>query len=274
MSASALARTLREVASVEARKRLAYRMDFWVGSAFGVLVHFAVFYYLWTSLFSSEGVERMGGMDVSAVILYYAAVLLMGRLVRGPDFDSGVSTDIYEGALNRYLVLPLPYFAFKYAQHLGSLVPVLLQALVMAAIAALALAPSESVHIDGLGAGRALVSLWMAHLLYFLMAFLLQCVAFWADNVWSLSVALRLLTDFLGGLLLPLAFLPGWAQALGEWLPFQCLFSIPVRTLFGQVAPGEWAASLAVGAAWSVVLAACCAWTWRRGTLQYSGVGI
>lgn len=263
-----------EVASTEARRRMAYRVDFWIHGAFGVLVHFAVFWYLWTSLFATRADPRLGGLDLAGVVLYYAAVLLVARLVRGPDFDSGVATEIYEGALNRYLILPVPYAAFKYAQHLGSLLPVLVQVLVLAGLAALVLPASAGVHLTGAGLLRALPALWLAHLLWFLMGFAIQCVAFWAENVWSLLVALRVTTDFLGGIFLPLALLPLWAREAGGWLPFHCLFSLPVRTLLGQVDPGEWARGLFVGGAWALLLGALCAGVWRRGTRGYTGVGM
>ena len=120
----------------------------------------------------------------------------------------------------------------------------------------------------------ALVSLAAANLLHYLINFPIQAVAFWADNVWSLLVAERFIISLLGGLMLPLDFFPEWARAVLVWLPFPYLFSVPVRTLLGQVGVAEWAAGLAILAAWCGIAALAGRWVWRRGDLQYTGVGI
>ena len=38
-----------------------------------------------------------------------------------------MSQDIYEGSLTKYLLYPTDYFGFKYAAHLGDLVPGVIQ---------------------------------------------------------------------------------------------------------------------------------------------------
>jgi ABC-2 type transport system permease protein len=262
------------VASVEARRRLSYRLDFWIGSVVGVLVHFAVAWLVWVAIFEASGRERVAEWDLGGMAAYYAAVLLASRLVRGGEFEGQISTDVYEGQINRYLVLPAPYAGLKYAQHLGGLFPVVLQAVALGAVAVALVPASPEVEVTLGGAARALVSLALASVLYFLLNFPLQAVSFWADNVWSLSVLLRFVTDLLGGAMVPLTAFPGWAQDAGRWLPFHCLFAAPVEALLGRMDTARWLESLAVGGAWCVVLALVGRGVWRRGTRQYSGVGM
>jgi ABC-2 type transport system permease protein len=262
------------IAGMEARRRLTYRADFWIAAVIGILVHFAVSWFVWFSIFENGGATRIAGFDLPAMAAYYAGVLLASRLVRGSELESAIATDIYEGHLNRYLVLPASYFRLKYAQHLGSMLPLLVQVVVLTGVAIVLVPASPDVEVTPGGIARAAVSLALANLLHFLLSFPIQAFAFWADNVWSLSVMLRFTTDLLGGLMLPLAVFPGWAQEAGRWLPFRCLFAAPVETALGRMGPEAWAESLWVGAAWCVAIGLVARAVWRRGTLQYSGVGM
>ena len=119
-----------------------------------------------------------------------------------------------------------------------------------------------------------LLSLALANLLYFLMSYPLQTTAFWADNVWSLLVALRFVTALLGGMMVPLSLFPQWAQDINRWLPFRCLFAVPVEALMGRIDAAAWGEAMVVGVVWVGVLSLLDAWVWRRGNLQYSGIGI
>jgi len=114
----------------------------------------------------------------------------------------------------------------------------------------------------------------VANLLNFLITFPIQLIAFWADNVWSLMVMHRFASALLGGMLAPLAFFPESAQRALEALPFRYLFAFPVETLLGRVSPAEWAAGMAIAMGWCGVMAMIGRAVWRRGTLQYTGVGI
>lgn len=268
------ARLFFQIASMEARRRMSYRVDFWLTAVVGFAAQFGVVYFLWSAMFSESGKTTMGGFTFEALLVYYVAVLLFGKLVRGVEFDNHVSQDIYEGGLNRYLVFPASYFGFKYAQHLGSMIPALVQLALFGAVSILVFDLKGDVSINAGGVLMCVASLALANLLYFLMSFPLQTTAFWADNVWSLLVALRFITGLLGGIMVPLALFPDWLRQANEWLPFRCLFSVPVEALMGRLAFGEWAAAMLMGLAWVGLLAALDAVIWRRGNLQYSGIGI
>jgi ABC-2 type transport system permease protein len=262
------------IASVEARRRMSYRVDFWLNLVVGFFAAFGVVYFLWTALFRESGQAEIRGYTLDAMLVYYVAVLLFAKAVRGVDFDNTVSTDIYEGGLNRYLLFPSSYFWFKYAQHVGALLPAILQLVLFGGGFLLFMDVPGSIDVTAGGILMCFGSLALASLLYFTMSFPLQNVAFWADNVWSLLVALRFLTSLLGGALFPLALFPGWIQDVNAWLPFRCLFSVPGEVFIGRMGFGSWAASMVLGAAWCVAIGFLDLLIWRRGTLQYTGVGI
>jgi ABC-2 type transport system permease protein len=262
------------VLGVEARKRMAYRVDFWIQALLVFAAELGVVWFVWTAVFEASGKETVGGFTRDGAVLYYVAVILIGKLVRGNEFgDGAMSMDIYEGGLTRYLLYPAPYFGMKYAQNLGALVPVALQFLLFGAAFPFLLAGADGRPTVATVA-MAIPSILAANLLYYLMAYPLQGVAFWADNVWSLAVAQRLVSNFLGGVLVPLTVFPVWSQPVLDALPFRHLFSEPVLVLIGRRDPTAWAGNLAIALAWCAGFALTGRLVFRRGSYRYTGVGI
>jgi ABC-2 type transport system permease protein len=140
---------LLRIAGVETRKRMSYRADFWINACVGFLAEFGVIWFLWRALYWSRGVSAIEGYTLQGMILYQVAVILIGKVVRGPEFEGAVSQDIYDGALSRYLLYPVDYAACKYAQNLGSLLPMLLQMALFGALFPLALGVPEGMRITG-----------------------------------------------------------------------------------------------------------------------------
>lgn len=263
-----------QVVSVEARKRMSYRVDFWINTLFGFAAQIGVHFFVAMALFAESGADEIRGFAQTDLIIYFVTVLLIQKMVMGPDQGGQVSEDIYEGGLTRYLMFPASYLPFKFAENLGALLPLVLQAIIFGILAVLVLEPSDAIAITPLTVLGAVICTFNAALLYFMIRFPLMLVAFWQDNVWSLTVMLRFTSRLLGGAMVPLAFFPLWAQESLGWLPFTFLFDLPTRTLLGQVPLHEWATGVALTAAWVAVFGGIGRLVWRRGDLRYTGVGI
>lgn len=259
---------------IQARKLMSYRADFWTNAVVTFFVELAAAYFLWTAIFRETGHAEIGGFSLEAMVVYYVAAILLGKIVKGNERDRSISDDIYEGGLTRYLLYPSNYFGFKYAEHLGTLVPSMVELIVFGAVA-LALLPSAAdVHVTPATVAMAAVSVAISNLLHFLLMFPIRAVAFWADNTWTLEVMYRFASQMLGGLLLPLSLFPAWSEAALDLLPFKYLYYFPAVTLLGHVTPEAWMRGLAVSVAWCAVAAVVGHAVWRRGTFQYTGVGI
>jgi ABC-2 type transport system permease protein len=260
------------IAGVEARKRMSYRVDFWINSLVGFLAELGVAWFIVLAMFS--GTERPGGFSRDGMLLYYVAIILVARVVRSSDLEWAIADDIYQGSLSRYLLYPVPYAFVKYATQIGGLAPMLVQFVLFGAWVPFVLGVPEGTQVTPATALMCAGSVVVANALHFMVTYPIQLVAFWADNCWSLLVAHRLVAMLLGGILLPLSLFPAWSQPFLALLPFKYMFAFPVDVLLGRVTPAGYAAGMAVALAWCAVSAALAAVVWRRGTLQYTGVGI
>jgi ABC-2 type transport system permease protein len=259
--------------SVEVRKLLSYRTDFWIDFAGSLVVQVVMAYFLWRAIFEARQVTVIGGYTFGSMMLYYLLVPLVEKITRGQEMGF-LSTEIYDGSLNRYLVYPVNLFAYKLVQHAAIATLALAQLVMILGGAVLVLGRPEGIDLGVFHVLAGLGAAAVAGVLYFLLAGCLEMVAFWADNVWSLSVMLRFAIRLLGGGMIPLALFPAWSIPVLERMPFAYLLSFPIRTLMGEVSAAEYAAGMLTLVAWIVVFAALTALVWRRGTLQYSGVGI
>jgi ABC-2 type transport system permease protein len=258
----------------EVRTRLSYRLDFWLNAIVGFLAQFGLVYFVWRAMFAESGKAAIAGYTPDEMVVYYLTVIVLGKLVAGRDLEGQVARDIYEGGINRYLVFPAPYLPFKYAQHLGTMIPSAIPFVLLGA-AFLTWVEVPAASAPSLqGVAMALPALALASVLHYLLGFPIQLVAFWADNVWSLDVAKRFAVTFLGGLAIPLTVFPSSWQGVLEVLPFQYFYYFPARALLGGLTAGEWALGMAIGLAWCVVFATTSWMVWRRGQLQYTGIGI
>jgi ABC-2 type transport system permease protein len=260
------------IAGVEARKRMSYRADFWINAVVGFVTELGVAWFIVLAMFA--GADRIGEFSRNGLLLYFVAVILIARIVRSADLEWAVADDIYQGALSRYLLYPANYAVLKYATQIGALLPALIQVVLFGAWVPFVLGIPEGTRITPATAAMCIGAVAMANLIHFLSTLPLQLVAFWGDNVWSLLVAHRIVASLLGGLLLPLSLFPGWMEPALAALPFRYMFAFPVDVLLGRVSVGEYAAGLGIAAAWCGVFAATSAAVWRRGTLQYTGVGM
>jgi ABC-2 type transport system permease protein len=262
------------VLSLESRKLMSYRVDFWLNVVVAFATQLTVAYFLWLAIFSYASSDRIGGFTFRSMVLYYVLVILLGRIIRGLERDLGAAVDIYDGTLTKYLLYPTDYFGFKYAAHLGGMIPGLVQLTLFGLLALLFFDLPGELVVTPLTVMMSIGTVVLANLLMFLMRLAVQLVAFWADNVWSLNTMLRFTADLLGGLMLPLTLFPQWAQDALMWTPFPYLYWVPVMTLLGEVGVAEWARGMVVTAAWAAVMAGVALTIWRRGRLTYTGVGI
>ena len=266
--------TFLKVISLEAKARMSYRLDFWASAIIGFVTEFAVLWFLWNAIFEETKADSIAGFDSGSIYVYYLAVILIGKIIHGTRFTNDVSQDIYQGNLNKYIIFPVHYISFKYAQYIGRMAPGFIQFLLFALVSFFIVRlPDEwSPSIGSFAMG--IVAIFFANVIYFLMDFLLQLCAFWIGNVWSLHSLKAFIATTLGGYMFPLVMFPQSLQTVLEFLPFKYLYSFPVNVLFGRLTFEGWIKEISIAMIWCVILLLLCEVMWKKGRLKYTGVGI
>jgi ABC-2 type transport system permease protein len=257
--------------ALELKKLLSYRAEFWIGFLGSVLSQFGVAFFLWKAIFLARGTDTLQGFSFESLMLYYLLVPLMERVVNGQEMGF-MAGEIYEGGLTRYLLYPVSFFRVKYMAKLAQMTMFVLQmALVLGLFAALFRMP---LPITPLSIAKTVPVVLLSGVMAFAMIATLETIAFWADNVWSLLVLNRMVSNLLGGALVPLAFFPDSVRAALEFLPWTRIVSFPIRCLLGEVGTLEWLKGMGLTALWALAIAAVGTLLWRRGLKSYAGVGI
>lgn len=260
------------VFSMQIRKFFSYRVDFWIQFLGGAIVQFTIAWFLWRSIFDYTGAEKIGAYTFRSMMLYYLLVPIVGRSVRGSEMG-GMAEEIYQGTLNRYLVYPLSFLAYRFSIQFAHTIVFLFQGVIILAVFLIFFNHGEISPrpTDILIAISATIT---ASFLHFIIISSIELTAFWADNVWSLVIIVRFITGLLGGGMLPLSLFPDWLSPILLHLPFAYFINFPIQCLMGTVSITQWLTGLTAIACWSVLFTGIYAIVWNRGKHQYTGVGI
>ena len=253
------------------QRLVSYRAEFWIGFLGTLISQIGVAYFLWKAIFHVRGSETLRGYTFGGIMLYYLLVPLVERVGHVQEM-AGFSGEIYDGGLSRYLLYPVSYFRIKYASNLAEATIYLGQLSLI--LLGYSLCFGKPAGLSPVSILQGLAALWASATLCFFLSGALEMVAFWADNVWSLWILVRMAGSLLGGGMIPLAFFPDWARTALAWLPFARFIDFPIRCLLGKVGWEEWLLGLLASGIWAGVFGAATALLWRRGLKSYAGVGI
>lgn len=260
-----------EIFLMECKKVLSYRIDFWFQFGVVVCTEIGIAYYLWSSIFEYQNASSIGGYSFEQMLVYYAMIPFVVRLVKSSD-DFNISREIYEGGINKYLIYPISYTASKMIERAAFSTMAIAQMLIGLAVLSFFIPIADYMTLQTFL--LCLIFCSVSFALYFLMSFFLEMFAFWFDSVWSLGVMLRFITMFLGGAMIPISLFPSSVQTALLYTPFPYLFSAPMQVLMGQLSGVEAGHALMITCAWVVPMFLACRFILGRGLRTYSGIGI
>lgn len=264
---------VKQVFSIEIRKAIAYRTDFWLQFIMSVFANVATAYFLWKAIFTYNKTSMMRGYSFSGLMLYYFMVPIISRMVNGPGLGM-IAHEIYDGSLTRYLIYPISFFKYKYTQYLANTVIFFLQLILGIILFALLFGIPSDILFTPATFLMGIIAVFAAGLLAFSISTLLEMVAFWAENVWSLLIMVRFAVGLLGGAMIPIAFFPERIQTILNYLPFRYLAAFPINSFIGKVQFNQWQVGMLIILFWSTICTALAIFVWNKGKYKYTGVGI
>lgn len=235
----------------------------------GFLIEPIVYMAVWRTVAEAQGGE-VGGYTVGEITTYYIIWTLV-RVFNTAHDPYAWEWRIREGRINEFLSQPLHPFHRDFSNYLGSKIVWTLAWLPIAAVLVLIFRPSISPN-----AGQAIafaVALLGGFAVRFTLLYLLGMITFWttrAGGLFEIVVAGELL---LSGRLVPIDFLPSWAQSLADWMPFKWTFQFPIDVLMGRADTLQTLVGILAQIVWSVGLGFLLVLVWKHAIKRYTAVG-
>lgn len=206
------------------QNQLAYVWDALGRAVFIILIMF-IFVQLWSAAFEARGDAEIAGLSLADTIWYFliAEMIELGKF----RHDQRISEEVKDGSIAYTLNRPYNYLAYHFFNGLGETLVkmVLIFLLGLPLVLWYAGPPSIQWHaIPGV-----LIVIFLAMVLDFCMASSIGLLAFVTEDTFSFRLVYQKLMFILGGLLIPLDFLPDWLQRIAYLLPFSQVTYAPAK---------------------------------------------
>jgi ABC-2 type transport system permease protein len=257
---------------VSLTERLTYRGDFLLGTVLRFLP-VATTILLWEAIFAGAETDSLGGFSRRQMIAYLLLIHISRMFSSMPGLSGGISRDIREGTLKKYLLQPLDMVAYLLSYRAAHKVAyITTSALPYAGLFFVCRHYFEGFP-DPLTFLGYLASLLLSFLIGFYFDACVGMLGFWFLEVTSLLWVITTLNYFISGQMIPLDLLPGWAAGLLKALPFQYLAYFPAVVFLGKVKGAALVQGLLIELAWAVVFMLITRWLYARGLRHYSAFG-
>jgi ABC-2 type transport system permease protein len=263
-----------KILRISLMERLVYRADFFVATLFRFLPLLATF-LLWEAVFAGRppGDAEIAGFTRDRMIAYLLLVQVSRMFSSMPGLAAGISRDIRDGNLKKYLLQPIDMLwyllSYRGAHKLAYIATVALPYGLLFFLCR---------HVfdgfpDALTLAAYAASLLLAFVIGFFFEACLGLIGFWLLEVTSLMYIVNIANFFVSGQLFPIDLLDPWVVAILKFLPFQYLAYFPAMVFLQMETGNGLAWGLVIELAWAVFFVLLARWLYRFGLRHYSAYG-
>ena len=250
---------------------LEYRFDFFVGiisTLFPILIQV----FLWNAIYGETPQEALFGYNFAQMLAYVAIAGAVGKFVV-TGVEEMVNDDIHTGGLSAFIVKPVGYIPFRFAQAIGRKFASTVTMLLFTAAAVLVLVITVEFEVRFYAACLFVPALLLALLLNFFVFFMISILAFYLTEVKRFFYALRIALMVLSGGVFPITVFGEAYISISRFLPFQYTSFFPVSVMTGSLPIEEVLTGMLVQSSWIAVLFFMSNVFWRIGSKRYIAAG-
>jgi ABC-2 type transport system permease protein len=253
-------------------ERMAYRGDFLLGT---VLRFFPMIttILLWKAVFDGSGREELGGFRRRQMIAYLLLIHISRMFSSMPGLAGGISRDVREGTLKKYLLQPLDLIGYLVAYRAAHKCAYITTSFIPYACLFLVCAGYFEQFPDALTFAGYVAALLLGFVIGFFFDTCVGLLGFWFLEITSLLWVITTLSYFISGQMFPLDLLPPFWSALLKALPFQYLAYFPAVVFLGKVRGWDLVQGLLIGVMWAAAMVLLARWLYARGLRRYSAYG-
>lgn len=244
-------------ASAGVKIELSYRAQvvMWIIISF-VEAFFILFLY--RAIYDNSPSGVINGFTYDDMVLYMITSFVFSFVMSAGDTSYNIYTDIREGTIANTLTKPVSYRMRHLSTYLGMVA-------LDTVIIMLPLLGITYTVFFAIGLMKARFWTFALNLVFFLAFTVIGCfindaisyfvgmLVFFTDHLFGLNMARNTLQGFLGGKMIPLAYM-GAVGTVFSYTPFAFLNSVPVLTLMGKVEISQIIVYLFVALAWLLVI--------------------
>lgn len=225
---------------------------------------------VWLSAFA--GKTEIQGYNRAELTTYYFLSTLLWYFVGG-EFSGRLSEWIRLGVLVRHLTKPLnPLFEVVFQEQAWKVNSFFLSLPVYFLVFGLLRTDLILAKLD-FNLFLFLSAVFLSGLVFILLEIIIGLLSFWISNSSNLNALYWVIFSLLGGILVPLRFLPAVLTNLSWFLPFRYTFSLPLELYLRKLSGGEILFAFLVQTFWLVLLFILVKSLYKNGLRIYEAYG-
>lgn len=262
----------RAIFSIGLQNTFVYRWNFLLRSLFALIPLFGTV-FVWRAIYGDTSGE-IAGYDFGEMVFYFLVVLLVDNLITPTEDEWQIAAEIREGQLSSFLLKPFDFLAYRSCIFVGS--RLLYTAVTLLPVVGVFWWYREYLQWPAHAStwGWFALSLVMAGVIQFLIAYSLAMLAFWILEISTVVFILYSFEYFLSGKLFPLDTVPGVAGTILRMLPFPYELYFPVAVLMEKIQGHQLRSGLLIQATWVLLCFLLARGLWSAGIRRYEAVGI
>jgi ABC-2 type transport system permease protein len=253
-------------------ERMTYRGDFFLSTILRFLPMVTTI-LLWQAIFAGADQDQLSGFSLREMVAYLLLVHISRMFSSMPGLSGGITRDIREGTLKKYLLQPLDMIGYLLSYRMAHKTAYIATSSLPYALLFFLCRGFFDGFPDAPTFAGYVAALLMGFLVGFFSEACLGMVGFWFLEVTSLLYVVNTINFFVSGQMFPLDLLPAfWVRVL-KALPFQYLAYFPAAVFLGKVEGRDLVNGLLGEAAWVVFFIVLSRWLYHRGLRRYSAFG-
>jgi len=215
-----------EVVKISFLEEIVYPLNL-VTDGIVIFINIWIYLLLYKTGFALTDSTSVNGLTIPMVIwILTLAKALQESRITAPS----ISESIQDGTFVYKISRPYSFVTFSLFRSLGQTLPYLISNILISIIFCLVIIGPIGISFISLLSGCLLF--FFGFMIDFYISMMIGLAGLWIEKTESLWWLYSKLKLTLGGVIIPIAFLPGMLQKIADYLPFSQIFYAPIHIIF------------------------------------------
>jgi len=217
-------------------------------------------FFLWAAVFKNSPVDIINGFTFKEIISYTIIVNIFGFTMGGGETTDVITDEIQNGQIAMSLIKPISYrLRFVFSTLGGLLASDLIVGFPLLIVSTILLTFNGFMTIESpanfiIMLIFFLVAQVIAKMLFDVIDYIFGLISFYTMASFGLNQIKEVVTNFLSGMLIPIAFFPEWMANIINYLPFVGMAQNPALIYLGKMSVNEALISIGMQILWLIIL--------------------